>query len=54
MQGPANTDALLALPDCQVVAACDLDTKHLEQAVNKINDHYGKPGLPARIMITAR
>src|ERR1700722_8058856 len=25
MQGPSNTDALLALPDCQVVAACDLD-----------------------------
>src|SRR5258708_29561531 len=37
MQGPSNTAALLALPDCQVVAACDLDTKHLEEAVNKIN-----------------
>jgi predicted dehydrogenase len=41
MQGPGNTDAFLALPDCQVVAACDLDTEHLEQAVNKINSHYG-------------
>jgi predicted dehydrogenase len=40
MQGPGNTDAFLALKDCQVVAACDLDTEHLSQAVNKINSHY--------------
>src|SRR5258705_4171478 len=40
MQGPGNTDAFLALDDCQVVAACDLDKTHLEQAVNTINGHY--------------
>jgi len=41
MMGPGNTDAFLNQKDCQVVAACDLDQKHLEQALNKINGHYG-------------
>ncbi len=40
MQGPSNTKALLDLPDCQVVAACDLDKNHLAQAVGTVNDHY--------------
>jgi len=40
MQGPGNTGAFLNLPDCQVVAACDIDKNHLASAVNKINDHY--------------
>ncbi len=40
MQGPGNTQAFLNQKDCQVVAACDLDKKHLEQAVNTINGHY--------------
>ena len=40
MQGPSNTDAFLRLKDCQVVAACDLDKNHLDQALNKINGHY--------------
>jgi predicted dehydrogenase len=40
MQGPGNTKSFLALEDCHVVAACDLDTKHLASAVNTINDHY--------------
>jgi predicted dehydrogenase len=40
MQGPWNTDALLGLKDVQVVAACDLDQHHLQQAVDKINGHY--------------
>jgi predicted dehydrogenase len=40
MQGPSNTGEFLRLPDCQVVAACDLDKKHLAQAVDTINDHY--------------
>ena len=39
-QGPSNTKEFLKLPDCQVVAACDLDTTHLDQAVKTINDHY--------------
>jgi predicted dehydrogenase len=41
MQGPGNTDAFLALKDCQVVAACDLDTSHLKSAVDRINREYG-------------
>ena len=40
-QGPSNTDAFLASKDCQVVAACDLDKGRLQQAVDKINGHYG-------------
>src|ERR1700751_5673540 len=44
MQGPSNTRAFLALPDCQVVAACDLDENHLrndkDSALNTINGHY--------------
>src|SRR3954464_15430512 len=40
MQGPSNTDAFLGLNNCQVVAACDLDKKALEKAVNRINGHY--------------
>ena len=40
-QGPGNTDNLLTLSDCQVVAACDIDSDHLQAAVKKINDAYG-------------
>jgi predicted dehydrogenase len=40
-QGPGNTDNLLTLSDCQVVAACDIDSNHLQAAVKKINDAYG-------------
>jgi len=39
-QGPGNTENLLNLPDCQVVAACDIDANHLQAAVKKINDAY--------------
>ena len=41
MMGPANTKAFLAQPDCQVVAACDLDKGHLQTALDTINGHYG-------------
>src|SRR6266568_7115967 len=40
MMGPGNTKAFLGQKDCQVVAACDLDTRPLAQAVNTINTHY--------------
>ena len=40
MQGPGNTNSFLAEPDCQVVAACDLDKNHLDAALKKINEHY--------------
>jgi len=39
-QGPSNTKAFLALDDCQVVAACDLDKQHLDDQVRTINEHY--------------
>jgi predicted dehydrogenase len=40
-QGPGNTEAFLTMSDCQVVAACDIDSNHLQAAVKKINDAYG-------------
>src|ERR1039457_3050983 len=39
-QGPGNTQAFLAEADCQVVAACDIDANHLQDALNMVNDHY--------------
>ncbi len=41
MQGPSNTNSFLVEEDCQVVAACDLDKNHLQQAVDTVNEHYG-------------
>jgi predicted dehydrogenase len=40
LQGPGNTKSFLFEDDCQVVAACDLDKNHLQQAVDAINEHY--------------
>jgi len=40
-QGPGNTQAFLALEDCQVVAACDIDRNHLQAAVKMVNNAYG-------------
>ena len=40
-QGPGNTQNFLASSDCQVVAACDIDAKHLQAAVKLVNDYYG-------------
>jgi hypothetical protein len=33
MMGPANTKSFLGFDDCQVVAACDIEKNHLQQAV---------------------
>jgi predicted dehydrogenase len=41
MMGPANTKAFLSLDDCQVVAACDIHTAHLQAAVDTVNAKYG-------------
>src|SRR5580698_2267857 len=41
MMGPANTKAFLTQDDCQVVAACDLHTAHLQAAVDTVNAKYG-------------
>lgn len=40
-QGPGNTKSFLALEDCQVVAACDINKKTLDAAVKMVNDSYG-------------
>src|SRR5215469_1891337 len=41
MMGPENTKSFLNEPDCQVVAACDLDSKHRQEALDTINEHNG-------------
>jgi predicted dehydrogenase len=41
MMGPANTKALLDQPDCQVVAACDIEANHLQAALDTVNGRYG-------------
>src|SRR5213594_1838057 len=40
MQGPSNTGNFMRESDCQVVATCNIDKKHLEASVNAINGHY--------------
>ena len=45
--GNGNTDAFLALKECQVVAACDVDQKHLDALVKKVNGHYKDTGCKA-------
>jgi predicted dehydrogenase len=47
MIGPTNTKAFLQQPDCQVVAACDLEKKPLQTAVDTINSKYGNTGCKA-------
>lgn len=41
MMGPSNTKSFLQYDDCRVVAACDLDKKKLDAALNTINSKYG-------------
>ena len=47
VMGTGNTNSFLALKDCQVVAACDVDRKHLETLVRKVNGHYKDTGCKA-------
>lgn len=39
--GSGNTQSFLALKDCQIVAACDVDNKHLQRLVGAVNKKYG-------------
>src|SRR5258706_6754975 len=41
MMGPGNTSGLMGESDCQVVAACDLDKRPLQKAVDAVNKKYG-------------
>ena len=38
--GTGNTNSFLALPECRVVAACDVDKKHLNSLVQVVNKKY--------------
>jgi len=38
--GSANTQSFLGLKECQVVAACDVDKKHLQRLVGTVNKKY--------------
>ncbi|HEY3857584.1 MAG TPA: Gfo/Idh/MocA family oxidoreductase [Verrucomicrobiae bacterium] len=40
MIAPQNTHGLMDLNDCQVIASCNIDTKHQKKAVDAINEHY--------------
>ena len=40
-QGGSNLDSFLGIDDCRVIAICDVDEKHLQDAVNKVNARYG-------------
>jgi predicted dehydrogenase len=44
VMGTGNTESFLALKDCHVVAACDVDQDHLATLVKKVNDHYQDNG----------
>jgi len=39
-QGESNLNAFLAEKDCQVIAVCDIDKNHLQNAENRVNGHY--------------
>ncbi len=39
-QGGSNMNSFLGQKDCQIVAACDVDKRHLQGAVNRINSRY--------------
>ncbi|MEI6176111.1 MAG: Gfo/Idh/MocA family oxidoreductase [Verrucomicrobiota bacterium] len=39
-QGTENLNSFLGLDDCRVVAICDVDDKHLKEAVNRVNARY--------------
>ncbi|HEY3915373.1 MAG TPA: Gfo/Idh/MocA family oxidoreductase [Verrucomicrobiae bacterium] len=40
MIAPQNTNGLMDLKDCQVVASCNIDKKHLKKSLDTINGHY--------------
>ena len=40
-QGTSNLNSFLVEKDCKVVAVCDVDKNHLQNAVDIVNKHYG-------------
>jgi hypothetical protein len=43
-QGTRNLYSFLAEKDCHVIAVCDVDKGHLQNAANIVNVHYGSTG----------
>jgi len=39
-QGTSNMDSFLGEKDCRIVAVCDADKNHLQNAVNRVNSRY--------------
>lgn len=39
-QGTSNLNSFISEKDCQIVAVCDVDQNHLQEAVNIANNHY--------------
>ncbi|MGA2749241.1 MAG: twin-arginine translocation signal domain-containing protein, partial [Verrucomicrobiota bacterium] len=44
MIAPDNTKGLMGLNDCQVVASCNIDKKHLKKSLGVINGFYKHRG----------
>ena len=40
MQGPPNTKAMLDLPNCRVIAVCDLEAGPRQEALDTVNGKY--------------
>ena len=40
MMGPSNTSKFLGEADCQIVAACDIDKRALQKALDTVNGAY--------------
>lgn len=39
-QGGSNLDSFIREKDCQIVAVCDVDMNHMQDAANRVNSHY--------------
>ena len=46
-QGTRNLYSFLAEKDCRVIAVCDVDKNHLQDAVDTVNQYYGNTGCAA-------
>ncbi len=43
-QGPHNMGQFLGIDECRVVAVCDVDANHLQEAAGTVNNKYGEKG----------
>ena len=40
-QGGSNLDSFIGEKDCQIIAVCDVDENHKQEAADRVNSHYG-------------